>query len=132
MANTTTKKTRAKKAKSKPRIGRTVADTARVLNDAAAFRAVRPTHRVSLGTGVVAMMVEPTLAELDGIDKAASAEGAGLEVGGIMAQMLIVNEAGQPVFDSVEQACDVLTIGQMAKVTAFLDRLKDVVSAEGN
>lgn len=130
MAKTTAKKTRPKKTK--PKIGRTVANTERVLNDPAAFRAERTTHRVPLGTGVVALMVEPTLAELDEIDKAANVEGAGLEVGGIMAVKLIVNDAGQPVFDSVEQACEVLTIGQIAKVTAFLDTLKDVASAEGN
>ena len=128
------KKTTAKKAKRaknpRPRIGRTVA--AAVLNNAEAFRACRKIHRVPVDKGVVALMLEPTLAELAKIDLAANAEDAGLEVGGMMAQVLLVNEAGKPIFSSVEQACEVLTVGQIAKVTAFLDTLKDVVSAEGN
>jgi len=89
-------------------------------------------HRIPVGDGAVAMMREPTLDELQGFETLFESEDIGIEAGGIVAQALLVDESGGPVFENSGQACKALTVGQLGAVMSALEKLKDVESAEGN
>lgn len=119
-------------AKKKTRTSREVKPPERILTTADGFAAEHKTHRVPLGGGVVALMLDPTLAQLESFEALCAGDNTTAEDIASLAQQVIVDKAGKQIFETAAAACAALSIGQLHAILAAVEKLKDPASAEKN